>query len=382
VKILHVSADWKWTGPAEPMLHAVHGLREQGHAVDLAAPEAPPDSSGALLERARARGIEPIHVMERGQGWRPWRDRREQRALAALLVRERYDVVHVHHSRDHLLVLRALGSAQARTRLVASWHHGDPVPARPWNRWLLGPRRLAGLTVLSERLADAAVRELGWPAERIAVLPGVVDVKHFAPRERAPQIAESLGLAPGTRAIGIVARLQPHRRFDLLLDAFALALRDAPDLRLIVVGRGTRARAVLEEPVLQRGLQGQVIRAGYRREDFRDVLAWFDALLFLVPGSDGSCRAALEAMAMGIPVIASQRGILPEIVSEDNGLCVPERPEALAAALVDVARSPARWRVRGSAARLAALRRHPVERHAQRLAEFYARLRSEPAARG
>ena len=175
--------------------------------------------------------------------------------------------------------------------------------------------------------------------------------------------------------VGVVARLQPQRRFDLLLEAFRRALEVAPELRLVVVGRGTRAPQVLEAPVAELGLGHAVLRAGYRRGDFRDVLALFDALVFLVPGSDGSCRAVLEAMSQGIPVIASRRELLPEIVVDGStGRLVDERPEALAEALVSLCREPEVWAARGKAARERALERFPIERHAERLERFYAGL--------
>jgi glycosyltransferase involved in cell wall biosynthesis len=372
MKILHLTSDWKWTGPAEPMLHAVVGLRERGHAVDAAFP-LPPDERAGLVERARERGVEPLLRLERRRGWLPLRDRREVRRLRKLVVRGRYDVVHVHHTRDHLLARLALRGLPAR--LVASWHHGDPVPPRPWNRWLLGPSGNAGLVVLGERVAEAAQQQLGWPARRVAVVPGAVDAQHFAPRPASEPARGELGLTGNERVIGLVARLQPHRRVDLLLDAFARALRAAPELRLVVVGRGTHARAVLEEPVARLGLAPAVVRAGYRSADYRDVLSLFDALVFLVPGSDGSCRAVLEAMAMEIPVIASPRGILPETVADgETGRIVPEDPDALAAALTDVWRDPARWRALGKAARRRVLERHTPELAAQRLEQLYRSL--------
>ncbi|MEE2702921.1 MAG: hypothetical protein VX614_02755 [Myxococcota bacterium] len=55
MKLLQLTADWKWTGPAEPMLHAVTGLRARGHEVDLICPDGPPGAVGTLLQRARER---------------------------------------------------------------------------------------------------------------------------------------------------------------------------------------------------------------------------------------------------------------------------------------------------------------------------------------
>jgi len=373
VKILHLTSDWKWTGPAEPMLHAITALRERGHRVDAAFPGPPDLQGGGLLERARVRGVEPLLKLVRRQGWWPLRDRGELRRLRRLLERVGYDVVHAHHTRDHILA--RLATRGLPTRLVVSWHHGDPIASRWWNRRLLGPGGSEGLVVLSERIARAARSQLGWPQERIAIVPGCVDPERFAPREPSQRVRSEFGLHGGECVIGVVARLQPHRRIELLLEAFERALRTAPALRLLVIGRGTRAREVLDQPVERRGLSQVVLRAGYRGEDYGQVLSLCDALAFIVPGSDGSCRAVLEAMAQEIPVIASQRGMLPEIVADgETGRVVPEDADAWAEVFVELWREPERWRGLGKAARRRVLERHTPALAAERLEQFYARL--------
>jgi glycosyltransferase involved in cell wall biosynthesis len=370
MKILELTSDWKWTGPAEPLVHAVVGLRARGHEVDAAFPDAPAGHAGALPERARERGVVAAHALPAGQGYTPWRDGGAVRRLRAFLRARDYDLVHARHARAHILA--RLAARGTRTRVVASWPHGDPIPGAFWNGWLYGPRGCDGLVVLSERLATDARARFGGAPERVAAVPGVVDASGFAPRAAPAALRAELGLKPEQRVIGLVARLQPHRRVELVLDALALALRETPELRLVVVGRGTRARTVLEEPVAQRGLGAAVVRAGYRRADFRDVLALFDALVFVVPGSDGSCRAVLEAMAMEIPTISSRRGVLPETVAnEQTGLVCDETPEAFARAFAELAREPARWRARGKAARERILAQHTVALQAERLERLY-----------
>ena len=293
MKILQLTSDWKWTGPAEPMIHAVVGLRARGHAVDAAFPATPPGYGDALAERAHARGVVPVYEPARGQGYWPLRDGGEVRRLRAFLREREYDVVHAVHARAQILARLALGRRRERTALVTTWTHGEPIPARPWNRWLYGPRGCDGLAVLSERLAERTRAWLGATPERIGVVEGVVDTDRFAPRPRRAELAESLGLKPDQRVVGLIARLQPHRRVDLILEALRRALADAPGLRLLVVGRGTRAREVLDEPARALGLEHAVIRAGYLRgDDYLDTLALIDALVYLVPGSDGACRAA------------------------------------------------------------------------------------------
>jgi len=373
LKILHVTSDWKWTGPAEPMLHAVTGLRERGHISDLACPIEPEEGGPALATRARERGIEPVEQLRVAQGYRPWRERGEVRRLRERIRKEGYALVHAHHTRDLLLCRAALRGLPAK--LVVSWHRGEPIQPTPWNRWLWGPRRLAGMTVLSPSLAVHAREHLGFSQQRLCVLPGVVDAEKFTPRTPPLELARELGLKPEHRVLGIVARLQPHRRFELLLEAVDRIRAELPQFRLLVVGRGTRARQVLDEPVAARGLGDVVIRAGYRRGDYLDVLASMHGLIFLVPGSDGSCRAVLEAMSMALPVIATRRGILPDTIGDGTtGRLVDETPEAIADAIREFCREPRVFRERGIAARERVLATHRVEQYAQRLERFYAGL--------
>ncbi len=373
MKILHLTADWKWTGPAEPMLHAVQGLRERGHQADFAAPTAPDDVPGALIERAQERGIEPAFRLSNRRGFLPWRDFAEVRRLREILIERGYEVVHAHHSRDQILARLAVpGTA---TKLVMSWHHGDAIPSRFWNRWLLGPASVDGLTVLSSPLSETISHDLRWPLERIGVLPGVVDTERFSPRPQVEALRKEFGFPDDARILGVIARLQPHRRFDLLLEAFRRAQAKSPNLRLLVIGRGTRAKQVLEDPLRKLGLEQVVVRAGYRRGDYLDVLGLLDGLVFMVPGSDGSCRAVMEAMSMARPVIATQRGVLPDMIRDGvSGRVLAEEPEAFADAFHDFSEQTERWRAMGQAARDSMLKRHTLACHAERLERFYAAL--------
>ncbi len=379
MKILHLTGDWKWTGPAEPMVNAVLGLRARGHTADAAFAATPPEISGALEDRARERGVESVLDIPRGTGLRPLGDRAVLRSLRDLLRGDRYEIVHTHHTRAHLLARTAARGLP--TRVVATWAGGDPLANTRWRRLRFSPRAADGLAVLSERIADSAVR-LGWPRHRIGVVPGAVDTERFSPRARSEKLGTELGVSPDQPLIGIVARIQPHRRWDLLLDAVERARVQAPGLRVLVVGRGTRARSVLEEPVRRRGLGREILSVGYRRDDYRDVLGLMDAQLLLVPGSDGSCRAVLEAMAMGVPAVVSRRGVLPETVADGvSGCVVDEGAAALASALLDVWSRPARWQTLGKAARERAVARHSIARMGERLESFYAELSRRPAAR-
>ncbi|MBI4878487.1 MAG: glycosyltransferase [Planctomycetes bacterium] len=172
---------------------------------------------------------------------------------------------------------------------------------------------------------------------------------------------------------GIVARIQGQRRFDLLFTAFAAAAAQEACLRLVVIGRGTRAAEIARAPVRRLGIEERVLFAGYRAGEAYDaLLAALDFGVFLVPGSDGSCRAARELAAASLPVVATTRPPLPEIVEHGaTGFVLPEEPERFAAAFVELAREPAARARLGAAARERACRLFSLERQAQQVGEAY-----------
>ena len=327
MRILQVTSDWKWTGPAEPMLRLALALRERGHDVALAAPD-PPAGCDGLAPRARAAGLPPALGLEPGRGVRLLRDRRDARRLRAFLDERRVEIVHAWHTRDHVLALRARRPGGAR--VVRTGSRAEPAPATPWERWLFGPGS-DGLWCVSPGSARLQARLRG--GRPVAGGFGAVDPARFHPAPPDPLARKALGLAPDERVVGIVARVQRRRRFDLFLEAAQRLAARQPSARFLVVGRGTHRDELAVRPAQRLGLGERVVFAGYRREDYADVLRSIDVFTLLVPGSDGTCRAVLEAAACGIPAVATRRGALPEIVVDgETGSLVDEDPDALAGA--------------------------------------------------
>jgi len=371
VKILQLSSDWKWTGPAAPMVQLAAAQRAAGHEVDLVCAPAPPESEPSLRTRATEAGFAPVLELSRSRGVHPWRDRTDAARLREWIDRRDYRVVHTWHTRDHVLALRAAAARRraGRTRVVRSCKLADPIAPWPWNRWLFGPGT-DGLACVSEASA-AANRRLrgGRPTSTVF---GAVDLDRFRPAPPDPAVRASLGLESGQRVIGIVARAQRHRRFDWLLGAMRrLAERDER-ARLVVVGRGTHIEDTAMRPAARLGIADRVIFAGYRTGDYADVLRCFDVFTLLVPGSDGSCRALLEAAGCGIPAVVSRRGALPELVRHgETGLTVEEDEEALASAWRALLDDPARRAALGVAARRRAEQEFSPERLAARVGALY-----------
>ena len=375
MRILQLTSDWKWTGPAAPMLQLAAAQRAAGHEVALACAPAPPGSEPSLRARACEAGFEPVLELERSRGVHPLRDRGDVARLRALFAAREFDVVHVWHTRDHVLALRSAAAPRraGRTRVVRSYKLAEPIPPWPWNRWLFGPGSDA-LACVSQASAEANRRLRG--GRPVGAVYGAVDLVRFAPAPRDAAVRASLGLAPEHRVIGIVARAQRHRRFDLLLDALALLARRDARVRVVVVGRGTHIEETAVAPAARLGIADRVVFAGYRTGDYADVLRCFDVFTFLVPGSDGGCRALLEAAACAIPAVTSRRGALPELVVDGaTGTLVDERPDALAAAWQALLDDPDRRAAVGRAARARAEKEFSPQRLVERVDALYAAIR-------
>jgi len=356
------------------MLQLARGLAARGCELLLACPPPPAGAGRSLAEEAAAAGLPPALQLSRARGARPLRDRGEVRCLRQLLAERRVELVHTWHTRDHLLALRALMRPGARRRpaLVRSLPVAQALARTPWNRWLFGPGT-DGLLCVSPETARRNSRLRG--GRPILGSFGAVDLLRFRPQPPDPGVRARLGLCPEHRVVGIVARIQPRRRFDLLLEAGRRLFRADPAARLLVVGRGTRRRELAEEPARRLGIADRVCFAGYRVEDYADVLRAMDLFTFLVPGSDGTCRALLEAMACGLPAVTTQRGALGEIVAGDRtGLLVEEEPGALAAAWQALLSDARRRASFGAAARARAEHCFAPEQLAEQVLGLYAQV--------
>ena len=349
MRILHLYSDYRWTGPAEPTVNLCLKLRKRGHDVLFACRLGPNPTQPCIALYAAQRGLEPITRFGLNRYMNPADTVRDLWTLPKFLRDRKIDILHTHLSHDH-----ALGGWAAR------WS-GAPVVVVRTNHKGVGLRRsLTNLVLLrcftdhlieiSDMAAAGDVAGFMLDPARVSRANVAINLARFDPSQKLPDMRATLGAEPSDIIIGIAARMQRHRRFDVLLKGFALARKQAPRLRLVILGRGTYQEMVAKEPARRMGLGNRVLFPGYIKDGYAAALNTFDAKIFLMPGSDGSCRAVREAMAMGKPVICARRGMLSEIVTDGvTGLVVDDTPENLAAAMVRLAQDRSLRRAMGRA---------------------------------
>jgi len=378
MKVLHLFSNSKWTGPAEPALNLCLALRSEG--VETAFACAPHAASGRnkIVETARERGLEPIQALHLSKHSHPVRNFFDRRGLRRLLLEHRFDLVHCHLSNDHAIAARP--AAEMGVPVVRSNYEGEGIThvrraqrLMPHTAFLIEPSRLA--------LEHDATRLL-YPRDRMAVVPGAVDAHRFDPARALPDGRALLGLPPEAFVIGIVARMQTHRHFADFFHAIRRLADAQPGVHAVVVGRGTHQATVGMQPVRDLNLEDRVHFPGFLDgDDYVGMLAAFDVKVFLVPGSDGTCRAVREALAMGKPAVVARRGMLDEIVDDgETGYVVDGSPEALADALGRLAADRALCQRMGEAARRVAETCYSLEAQAQAVAAIYERVLARPQA--
>jgi glycosyltransferase involved in cell wall biosynthesis len=333
MKILHLYSDWKWTGPAEPVLQMCRSLEDAGHDVLCAfrAPQMELDET--IADKAREIGIRCTTQFELDRYLNPIHTVRDLVGITRSLRREAYDIVHLHLSHDHAFggICGRLAGA-ARPLLVRTLHRRSVLADNVQNRFLL--RRLTdGCLAFTPQFRQRHVDTFGLAPETVGVQPMTVDLTRFYPEAPARDMRPEFGLAPGTPLIGIVGRFQKYRRADVFLEAAAAVLRERPDVRFLVIGRSSQFQETVVKPMQALGIEDKVVCTGYRIDDYVDVMKSLDIFSLLMPGFDGTARAVREALALGVPCVVSDYGMLPEIVADgETGAVVPSEPKALAAA--------------------------------------------------
>lgn len=235
--------------------------------------------------------------------------------LAAELERDRPDLLHCHDFTSCFWGNRAADRIGLRPRVATlhSWMLGLSWPKRII--YIRELRRMDRLIVLS-RATRERLRRRGIDNDVLADLPVGPDLSAVsAPAQRvATRLA--LGVSPAAIVALTCARLEPEKNLPLLVELAHLLHADDPPIRFLVAGEGSR-RAHLEHLVKKRGLEQSVTLLGLRR-DVPALLAAAD--LFLLPSrSEELPLSVLEAMAAGLPVVATPVGALPEIVPGNPG---------------------------------------------------------------
>ncbi len=310
---IHIDDQNGWRGGEQQAYYLIEGLRARGQQVTIAGrPNSP-----YVRKTAEIDGVDSISLPLRNEFDLPsaWR-------LARHVKRHRVDILHAHTSHAHTLALLAQRIGE-RGRVVVS-RRVDFVPRHDFLTRIKYAKP-DHIVAISERIA-AVLIEFGVEKERLSVVHSGIDPRRLnvEPLER-----DEFGGQDTEPLIGNVGALVGHKDHQTLIDAMPHVLRALPNARLVIAGEG-QLRRNLEQQIENLGLSSAVQLLGYR-EDVPRLLKSLD--LFVMSSSEeGLGTTVLDAMAAGVPVVATDGGGIPEMVrDEETGLLSPvNNPKRLA----------------------------------------------------
>lgn len=315
------------------------GHSRSGHDVHVAVVLSSAEPDHAFLESLRGIGA-TVHVLVVS-------DRaylRERALVRDLCQRVRPDVVHTHGYRPDVVdagVAKGLGIPAITTVHGFTGNH--------WRNRLyervqrIAFRRFDCVVAVSASLGTELARN-GVPPERITILKNAWSGEE--PMMDRAAARSALGLPRDGFRVGYVGRLTPEKGPDVMIDA--LAHVDGAPVALSMIGQG-RARAALEARAAVLGVADQITWHGLRRDAPRLIPA-FDVFV-LSSRTEGTPIVLFEAMAAGVPIVATRVGGVPDVVSAAEARVVPPAdPAALGAAIADVRDDPAAAAARARAA--------------------------------
>jgi len=349
-RIIHIITLSEWGGAQQVCYDIVTNLKRAGYPVEVACA-----SGGELVDRLRGKGV-PVHTVDAlKRDFSPLNDLIALFALYRLIRRGRYIIVHCHSTKAGLLGRLAARLAQRPIILFTAHGWAFSEGRAYWKRWLLAQaeRLVAKVTTkiicVSKHDRELALQfKVARPDQLVVVHNGIVP--HRFLQADGARVRRQLGLEE-TPVLTFVGRLATPKDPLTLLRAIQSLSRG----KLILVGDGPlQSRA--ERFIRQNGLASRVILTGARM-DIPDILAASDVFV-LSSRWEGLPLVIIEAMMVGLPVVASRVGGVPELVEDGiTGFLVPPGdPEALAEALQRLFKDKELRRRMGEAGREKALR--------------------------
>lgn len=366
LNVMHLIADLEIGGAQEVVRTLVEYL-----ALDNCRPVVCTFKDGPLRQEIERAGIKvkvlpprrygivalPLFVVDMFRLWR---------ILAQFIKEHQIDVVQTHllRSLDFLVLL-----LRYTTRLRAvlwTFHSANFVLTETHlsrHRWLLKPKRwihnrlyrlaspmVDGLIAVSGEVKAAMVQTIGLGPDKITVIYNGVDLKRYTPHVDKTLLRRRLGLPETAGLLVMIGTLKEAKGHRYMIEAMALLVQSRPDVQLLLVGDGE----------LRQELQGQVnglhlndrIHFLGSRQDVPDLLAAGD--IFVLPSLwEGLSIALLEAMATGLPIVASEvSGTVQVIIPGQTGILVPPgEPDRLAAAIGQLLANPGCAQALGAAAK-------------------------------
>lgn len=363
LRIAHVDTGRTWRGGQGQVFLLMRELARRGHTQALFAPQGP------LLERATEAGLAVMR----------WESHGDVDLLAMLAARRALrafapDIAHLHSGHAHTLGAWPARWAGVKATVVAR-RVDFKVAQNVFSS--LKYRMPVDRYFCISRGVEQVMLASGVPAAKLALVPSGIELDEVLAEGAAPapELRAWLGIPADAAVVGTVASLAPHKHHVLLLQAVPKILAARPGTHFVWLGEG-ECRAELERLRAELGLQAVVHMPGFHPQA-KALMRQF-TVFALTSHLEGLCTSLLDAQVLGVPIVATAVGGIPEVVTDDQtgALIATLEPQAVAVRVLTALAEPER-RARWVSAARESVKAFGIAHTAERTLIEYARVLEE-----
>ncbi len=370
IKILFLITDFKLGGAQSVMTNLVKNINQEEFIPFVACLFG---GNTTIAKELRAKGI-IVKDLGMTHFWRVdalWR-------LYRLIKQQKVQILHA--SLFHASIAARIIGKMARVPIIISWRHN--IFHGSYGREVISKLTSFlddAVTAVSLEAKNAEIKSSRLNKDKIQVIYNGVSTEKFCLNEyrNFKKLKHEIGIKDYELNIGYIGRINPVKSIDTLLEAFMiLSKSENKDMSLLIVGEG-ETRNKLKNLSISLGIMQEVYFLG-SRNDVPQILSTLD--IFVLPSkSEGMPMVILEAMAAGLPVVATNVGGTPEVVidGETGFLVPPGDPQALADVIKKLMDDPELRRKFGKAGRERVEKHFTIEETVRKTEELYLRLLKE-----
>jgi len=311
--IFHTEASLGWGGQEIRILNESMGMRDLGHEIIIITP-----ANSTLMKKASDRRFEVISASF---------NRKDYPAtcfkILKLIQLKRPDFINTHSSKDSWVASFAARLSNYKPFIIRTRHLSTPVATNIFGSVIhkLLPHKII---TTGETIREQLIERNHVSPEKIVSIPTGVDFKLFDPKKSKKKIRRELSLTENTPLVGMVSVLRSWKGHNFFIDATATVLKKFSNVRFLIVGDGPQ-KENLTKIIQEKGLSETIFMLGHR-EDIPEIMASFNILVHPSFANEGVPQSIVQAMAMGVPVIASDIKSLSEVVTDGKtGLLSPRK---------------------------------------------------------
>jgi Glycosyltransferase len=323
LKILHINTELTWRGGEQQALYLMEGLNQRGQISHLIC-----RPNSAVYERARQKNIVIFPVRMKGEF-----DLSAAFKIARKIKEEKYDIVHSHTSHAHSLVMWASLLLRKKPVRIVSRRVDFSIFRHNFfgmNRYKY-TKGADHIIAVAHKVKDVLIQD-GIPSEKVSVVHSGSDMDRFQ-GIHGDHLFQEFSLTPHASILGNIGYLVGHKGQKYLVQAMAKVVQKFPEAHLLIVGKGELEKE-LKDLTAHLGLNKHITFTGFRS----DVGAFMNIFDMLVVSSTGEGLTAtiIDALALEIPVVTTDAGGVPEIITNgETGIIVPQAdPDALAQGII------------------------------------------------